>query len=199
LELLLRAEHALVIIVGWGAHSGLSGRDPWYLDRSSYDRKLSYGKSKLANILFAYELARRLQSTQVVSNAVDPGGVATNLGRNNGLLSWCRHLMYYALKGQLVGPRRGAETVIHLAISSSLHAVSGKYFYEKREIQSSPASYDVLAAASLWSLSIELTNLDERLGAAWQLIRPIVSESTNVSNAAFPLVSSLLKKTNELH
>ncbi len=64
-------------------------------------------------------------STSVVSNAVNPGGVATELGRNNGLVSWCRHLLYYALKRQLLTPSQGAETLVYLAASEAVRGVTG--------------------------------------------------------------------------
>jgi NAD(P)-dependent dehydrogenase (short-subunit alcohol dehydrogenase family) len=168
LEHLIRAENGRVITVGSGAHGGISAQGEWCLGPQNYDRKLAYGKSKLADIVFAYELARRLSYTRVVSNAVDPGGVATNLGRNNGLISWCRHLGYYIMKRQLISARRGAETVVFLATDPSTAGVTGKYFYEKHTVESSPASRDREAADRLWSLSLKLTNLEDFGGAALQ-------------------------------
>jgi NAD(P)-dependent dehydrogenase (short-subunit alcohol dehydrogenase family) len=160
LEPLLSAKSARIITVGSGAHTGYPADGEWCLREENYDRKAAYGKSKLANIVFSYELARRLCETGAVCNAVDPGGVATHLGRNNGLLSWCRHLAYYALKRQLITPARGAETLVHLASASSLNGVTGKYFHEKREVHSSAASRDRAAAERLWSLSLELVHLE---------------------------------------
>jgi NAD(P)-dependent dehydrogenase (short-subunit alcohol dehydrogenase family) len=179
LESLLRAERAKVISVGSGAHGGIGVQDGWYLGKANYNRKNAYGKSKLANIVFSYELARRLQLTRVVSNAVDPGGVATNLGRNNGLLSWCRHFVFYGMKGKLLSPRRGAQTVIHLAMDHSLDGLSGKYFYEKHQVGSSTTSRDREVAANLWSLSVALTRLDDQIGPAWECINPHARESIN--------------------
>ena len=160
LEALLRAPHARVITVGSSAHGGVTAAGDWCLNRENYDRRIAYGKSKLANIIFAYELARRLSHTEIVSNAVDPGGVATNLGRNNGLLSWSRHLLYYALKRDLISPRRAAETLVYLALDPAVERISGKYFCMKRQIESSLASHDPSAAADLWALSVRLTRSD---------------------------------------
>lgn len=170
LENLIRAENGRVITIGSGAHGGISPPVEWCLRSENYDRKLAYGLSKLADIVFAYELARRLRGTRVVSNAVDPGGVATNLGRNNGLMSWLRHLGYYIMKRQLIGARRGAETVVFLATEPSMGSVTGKYFYEKHAVESSPASQDRTAAERVWSLSLDLTNLEEFGGSALQYI-----------------------------
>jgi NAD(P)-dependent dehydrogenase (short-subunit alcohol dehydrogenase family) len=166
LEPLVRAENGKVITLGSGAHGGVSTQGEWCLGPQNYDRKLAYGKSKLADILFAYELARWLSNTRVVSNAVDPGGVATNLGRNNGLLRWCRHLGYYLMKRQLISARRGAETVVFLATDPSMGKVTGKYFYEKQIMESSPESRDRAAAEKLWSLSLKLTKLVDFEGVA---------------------------------
>jgi retinol dehydrogenase 14 len=172
LESLIRAKSARVITLGSGAHAGADARGPWCLGPENYDRKLAYCKSKLANIMFALELARRLSKTGVVSNSVDPGGVATNLGRNNGLLSWCRHLGFYALKRQLLTPRQGAETVVYLATDPGMQGVTGRYFHKKREVESSAASHDADAAEKLWSLSLDLTHLHEAHILALQLLVP---------------------------
>jgi NAD(P)-dependent dehydrogenase (short-subunit alcohol dehydrogenase family) len=160
LDALSRAPRARIITVGSGAHAGVNAEGDWCLSRENYDRKIAYGKSKLANIMFAYELARRLNQTEMVSNAVNPGGVATSLGRNNGLLSWSRHLLYYALKRELISPKRAAETLVYLALDPAVEGISGKYFYMKRQIESSPASHDLSAAANLWALSLRLTRSD---------------------------------------
>ena len=120
----------------------------------------AYSQSKLANVLFTYELARRLKGTQVTANALDPGGVATHLGRNNGLFAWAKHLLFYALKGQLLSPRQGADTVVYLASSAEVAGVSGKFFYQRRPTKSSAASYDESASDRLWEMSLKLTHLD---------------------------------------
>lgn len=171
LENLIRAENGRVIMLGSGAHGGISAPNEWCLGLENYDRKLAYGLSKLADIAFAYELARRLGKTRAVANAVDPGGVATNLGRNNGLLAWFRHLGYYVMKRQLISARRGAETVAFLATDPSMAKVTGKYFYEKHVVESSPASRDREAAERLWALSLDLTHSEDLGGSSLQSAR----------------------------
>ena len=163
LDKLQAAEAARVITVSSGAHSGARGDFERYLRAKNYDRKAAYGNSKLANLMFAYELARRLRGTKMTSNAVDPGGVATNLGRNNGFLSWMRHIGYYALKRELLSPRKGAETIVYLASSPAVVGVSGKYYLRKREIESSEISKDVAAAKRLWEGSLRMTGLGDPL------------------------------------
>jgi NAD(P)-dependent dehydrogenase (short-subunit alcohol dehydrogenase family) len=171
LEHLIRAPAARILIIGSGAHFGI--RNPtWGFTRTTYERKLAYGTSKLANIIFAYELARRLSSTSVTSNAVDPGGVATNLGRNNGVVAWLRHLAYYAWRGQLIRSRQAAEHVAYMALAKELTGVTGLYFHERKPVMSSTTSQDLATARELWSLSVKLTGIDASLGQAWEYMRP---------------------------
>jgi NAD(P)-dependent dehydrogenase (short-subunit alcohol dehydrogenase family) len=172
LDRLLEAPAARVITIGSSAHSGIHGNPSWMLTRPQYERKLAYGQSKLANIVFAYELARRLSCTTVTSNAVDPGGVATNLGRNNGWTAWLRHLTYYALKRQLITAHRAAGHIGHVALAEDLKGVTGQYFHERKVITSSDVSRDLLIAYGLWSMSVKLAGIDASLGHAWEYMRP---------------------------
>jgi NAD(P)-dependent dehydrogenase (short-subunit alcohol dehydrogenase family) len=172
LEHLMRAPEARILTIGSGAHFGVCSNPAWVLTRTTYERKLAYGTSKLANIIFAYELARRLSGTSVTSNAVDPGGVATNLGRNNGVVAWLRHLTYYAWNGQLVTPRQAAEHIAYLVLAKELTGVTGLYFHERKPIMSSTTSQDLATAHDLWSLSVKLTGIDASFGQAWEYMRP---------------------------
>ena len=116
----------------------------------------AYARSKLANILFSYELARRLEGTGVTVNALHPGLVGTNFLANNGALG--RFLkMLVAIKG--ISVERGARTTIHLATSPEVETVTGRYFVKEQVVPSSGASYDQDAARRLWLLSAELTGL----------------------------------------
>lgn len=115
-----------------------------------------YKRSKLANILFTYELARRLEGTGVTANALHPGLVNSGFGRNNrGLFSWMRPLVY----GLALDNDRGARTSIYLACSPDVEGVTGKYFVRCRPRRSSAASYDRVAAARLWEVSAAITGL----------------------------------------
>jgi NAD(P)-dependent dehydrogenase (short-subunit alcohol dehydrogenase family) len=116
----------------------------------------AYSQSKLANILFTYELARRLEGTGVTVNALHPGLVATNFGRNNrgvGALLW------RALQVAAIDQEQGAKTIIYLASSPEMEGITGKYFVRKRAVSSSRASRDLTAARRLWLVSAELTGL----------------------------------------
>jgi len=116
----------------------------------------AYGQSKLALLLFTYELARRLEDTQVTVNALHPGFVATNIGKNNGLLG---KLIVPLLKFIAKGPAKGAETSIYLASSPDLAGISGKYFENKKAVRTSPGSCDATIAKRLWEVSAEMTGL----------------------------------------
>jgi retinol dehydrogenase-12 len=116
----------------------------------------AYCQSKLANLLFTYELAQRLTGTGVTVNAMHPGFVATGFGRNNrGLFAWLIRL------GQrtALSPEQGAETLIYLATSPEVEGVTGKYFVKQRAVPSSSASYEPTVAQRLWQLSAALTGL----------------------------------------
>jgi NAD(P)-dependent dehydrogenase (short-subunit alcohol dehydrogenase family) len=116
----------------------------------------AYCQSKLANILFTYELARRLHGTDVTANAVHPGFVATGFGHNNqGVLARLIRLAQLTA----LSPEQGAETLIYLASSSEVAGVTGKYFVKKRPVQSSRASYNQAVAQRLWHISAQLTGL----------------------------------------
>jgi NAD(P)-dependent dehydrogenase (short-subunit alcohol dehydrogenase family) len=152
---------ARIITVASDAHCGYSADFDYVKGAGVYDRKAAYGRSKLANILFTYELARRLAGTRTTANALHPGGVATGLGRNNGMISWLKHIAYYALKRQLLSPARAAEAITYLALSDEVQGVTGKYFFGKKEIRSSDVSYDQSAGRKLWEVSLQLCGIDE--------------------------------------
>lgn len=172
LDRMLNVPAARIITIGSGAHFGVNGTPSWVLQRADYERKLAYGVSKLANIVFAYELARRLSGTCVTSNAVDPGGVATNLGRNNGWAAWLRHLMYYAAKRKLITASQAAGHIAYLALADELTGVTGQYFTEGKAVTSSVASRNSMVTQELWLLSVKLTVLDASVGPAWKYLRP---------------------------
>ena len=116
----------------------------------------AYGRSKLCNILFTRELARRLHGTGVTANCLHPGFVATRFGdQSGGLIS---HMVWLA-KYFAIPPTEGAKTVVYLASSPEADGVSGKYFYKCRATTPSPAAEDDLAASALWERSVELAGV----------------------------------------
>lgn len=172
LERLLLSLDSRIVTLGSGAH-GVTPPAGWILSEANYDRKLAYGSSKLANIMFAYELSRRLRGTSVTVNAFDPGGVATRLGLNNGLKAWLKHIGYYLRKRQLLSPRRAGRDLVFLCTAPELRGQTGGYYSGGRKIQSSPLSHDRSWARALWRISLERSHLNaERLGRAWAYFAP---------------------------
>jgi NAD(P)-dependent dehydrogenase (short-subunit alcohol dehydrogenase family) len=122
----------------------------------SYGGWRQYCRSKLMNLLFTYELARRLGGTGVTANALHPGFVATRFASANG---WKGGLIRLAARLFAIGPEKGARTVVYLASSPEVAGVSGRYFVRERAVPSSPASLDEAAQQRLWQLSLELAGL----------------------------------------
>ena len=121
-----------------------------------YDGMKVYGQSKLANVLFTYELARRLEGKRVTANAVHPGMVATNFAANNGALGKIvRPLMNLGS----ISIARGAATMVYLAVSSDVDGMTGKYWVEKKERHSSLGSYDEAVQKKLWQVSEEMAKV----------------------------------------
>jgi len=117
----------------------------------------AYARSKLANILFTYELARRLEISNVTVNALHPGHVATDIWKTNfpligPLLKWM--MSQFALT-----PEEGADNSIYLATSPKVEGVTGKYFIKREPETSSPISYDEEVTRKLWKISEEITGM----------------------------------------
>jgi retinol dehydrogenase-14 len=122
-----------------------------------YKGAKAYSQSKLANVLFTYELARRLEGTGVTANCLHPGaGVRTNFGSG---VSGVFGFMVRALRPLMISPEKGAETSIYLASSPEVEGLSGRYFVKKAEARSSDMSYDERLARRLWEGSAQLTKL----------------------------------------
>lgn len=153
LDVLKASAPARIINVSSDAHRGAKvnfGDIQW---QKNYSGFAAYSQSKLCNILFTYELARRLEGSGVTVNALHPGFVASEFGKNNGFLM---RLVLRLLSPVAKNTNDGASTSIYLATSREVDGVSGKYFVDAREVQSDPASYDRAAAEQLWNLSLEM-------------------------------------------
>lgn len=113
----------------------------------------AYARSKLANIMFAYELARRLEGTRITSNVMHPGVVSTGFGREGwGAQGWLWD--YFVPK---LTPEQGADTVVFLATSPAVAGVSGRYWYRRKPKRSSPVSRDARAWSRLWEWTESVT------------------------------------------
>ena len=113
-----------------------------------------YGQSKLCNLLFTRELARRIAGSGVTVNSLHPGGVATGLGWNNG---WWAVLIAKVLKPFLRTADQGADTAIYLTTAPEVATVNGRYFYNRREHRPSRAAQDDETALRVWEISEQLT------------------------------------------
>jgi NAD(P)-dependent dehydrogenase (short-subunit alcohol dehydrogenase family) len=115
---------------------------------------VQYAQSKLANLLFTFELARRLEGTDVTVNAMHPGFVASSFTAGNGAYGWFIRLW----AGMFAkSPEEGARTVVYLAVSPEAEGVSGRYYEKQKPVAPSAAARDPEAAGRLWQLSEELT------------------------------------------
>lgn len=116
----------------------------------------AYGQSKLANILFTYELARRLVNANVTVNAVHPGAVATGFGENNGGVMKLAMKVFHRFA---LTPEQGADTLIYLASSPEVTGITGKYWEKRKAINSSAVSYDEADQKRLWEMSAQMVGL----------------------------------------
>jgi NAD(P)-dependent dehydrogenase (short-subunit alcohol dehydrogenase family) len=123
----------------------------------SYSGQRAYNQSKLANVLFTYELARRLAGTGVTANVLHPGVVRTAFGAEDpGAL---QRLLVPLVRPFMKTPEQGAATSIHLASAPELEHVTGQYFADSRPKRSSARSYDEALAQRLWVTSADLVGL----------------------------------------
>jgi NAD(P)-dependent dehydrogenase (short-subunit alcohol dehydrogenase family) len=120
---------------------------------NAYNSVAAYSQSKLANVLFTYELARRLPPAQVTANCVHPGNVRTNFGRDLGGVLGAVFLLWRPF---MRSAAEGAKTSIYLAASPEVAGVTGKYFVDSKETPSSPQSHDEAVARRLWDVSLQL-------------------------------------------
>jgi NAD(P)-dependent dehydrogenase (short-subunit alcohol dehydrogenase family) len=147
---------ARVVVVASDAHTAMRAglvRDDLEL-RRGWTSMRAYAQSKLANVMFAYALARRLAGTGVTANALHPGVVASNFARGvGGPMGWFFRLG----RAFLISPERGAATSVFLAAEPSAADVTGGYYKRRRATRSSPPSYDEAGQEWLWAESARLT------------------------------------------
>jgi retinol dehydrogenase 14 len=125
-------------------------------EEKNYGAMKSYCQSKLAQVLFTHELAKKLEGTGVTVNAVHPGAVRTRWGDEAGVLS----IGIKIGRPFMLSPKKGAETPIYVASSSAVEGITGKYWEKKKEKMSSRESYDENEARLLWVMSAKLVGLN---------------------------------------
>ena len=150
---------ARIINISSDAHSGGKIEFDNLQGERSYSSFGPYGNSKLANILFTIELARRLEGTGVTVNVLHPGLVSTGFGKNNpGLLM---KIMGVVIPLIARSPEKGAETSIYLASSPAVQNITGKYFVDCKVTQPAPQATDIVIARKLWDVSAEMVHLTD--------------------------------------
>jgi len=150
LDRLRESVPARIITTASGAHQGAQIPFDDLGAKRAYRAFGRYGETKLANILFTRELARRLAGSGVTANCYHPGLVATGFNRNNGLLN---SLGMIALSPMSRSPEKGAETLVWLASAPEVANMSGGYFFDKEQKVPSLAAQDDAAARRLWEAS----------------------------------------------
>jgi NAD(P)-dependent dehydrogenase (short-subunit alcohol dehydrogenase family) len=122
-----------------------------------YSIMRAYARSKLANVLFAAELSRRLEGSGVTSNSIHPGSVATRIW--SGAPIWAKPLIQLLYRPFMISAGKGAAHVVELVVRPDLSSVSGRYFEERAMVDPAPAARDREAAGKLWRASAALVGL----------------------------------------
>jgi len=165
LDVLITSAPSRIISISSGMHHRASIDLEDLQSTKSYKNMNVYSMSKLANILFIYELHHRLQNsrvTNVTANAVHPGFVRTNFGKNG--LNWFQKLGMRLIHPFIaISPQKGSETSIYAASSPEIENQSGKYFANKQLSESSPLTHDRNLQQKLWKISEELTGFSSKL------------------------------------
>jgi NAD(P)-dependent dehydrogenase (short-subunit alcohol dehydrogenase family) len=157
-ERLLASGPARIINTASAAHQGTTLNFDDLQSAKNFGARKAYGQSKLCNILFTRELARRLQGTGVTANCLHPGFVATRFGdQSGGLIS---RLVWLA-KFFAISPAKGAETIIYLASSPDVRETTRQYFYKSAPTMPSSAAQDDRSALLLWQRSAALVGIKE--------------------------------------
>ncbi|KAM4694688.1 retinol dehydrogenase 13 [Discoglossus pictus] len=134
-------------------------------EKKNYNTKAAYCQSKLANVLFTNELARRLQGTGVTANSLHPGVADTELGRHTGMhqsafsSSVLAPLFWFVIKS----PKEAAQPSIYLAVAEDVQGISGKYFNVLKEKDAAPQALEEETARKLWEESAKLVHLEDAL------------------------------------
>jgi NAD(P)-dependent dehydrogenase (short-subunit alcohol dehydrogenase family) len=164
LDVIEKSAPARVVSVSSGVHRGAKiDFDDLQFEKRSYSQFAAYGQSKLANVLFSNELARRLAGKGVTSNSLHPGVIASNFGQSGSAFI---RFGVKLIAPILATPEKGAATSIYLATSPEVEGVTGKYFIKKKAVHPSRLAQDVDLAKKLWAVSEELVAKSATAAAA---------------------------------
>ena len=147
---------ARVILVASEAHRRVTRPNDW-MSTVRYGGFAAYSRSKLANVIFTYCLARRFDGSGITVNCCHPGLVNTPVLAGIFEQRWLHWLWPFVRTCFTITPARGAETVLYLATSPDVEGMTGKYFKHRRPVRSSPISHDPDVGARLWELTFRLT------------------------------------------
>jgi len=157
IDMIKASAPARIVVVSSAAHT--RGRIDFenLQGERHYGGMEAYGNSKLANLLFTIELARRLKGTGVTVNALHPGFVNTGFAKNNGALV----ATVFGAVAPLIArpPEKGAATSIYLALSPEVQSITGKYFSDSKMVRTAPQAADTAVAKRLWEISAEMVHL----------------------------------------
>lgn len=155
LERLKASAPARIVTVSSGAQSmGKIDFDD-LMGAQKYSGSRAYNQSKLANVMFTYELAKRLEGTGVTATALHPGLTSTAFSAEDPALGW----LVTFLRPFMKSPKRGAETPVYLASSTDAEGVTGQFFANRKAKKSHESSYDSATTARLWQVSADLVGL----------------------------------------
>jgi NAD(P)-dependent dehydrogenase (short-subunit alcohol dehydrogenase family) len=145
-----------IVTVSSGAHLRTTLDFDDLMAEKHWSAMKAYGRSKLANVLFTYELARRLEASGVTANCLHPGVVRTGFARDT---KGAFGLFFRIMAPFLLAPEKGARTTVYLVTAPDLQGATGGYYAGGKLASSSPASHDPAAARRLWTESLRLTHL----------------------------------------
>ena len=162
IDLLKSSQPSRIVVVSSSAHWQTTSSFKFDNINSEkyYSKWDAYGQSKLANILFTRELAKRLEGTGVTANSLHPGVIKTELSRNLGTLMLMVMSFAYLFSKN---PTEGAQTNIYLAVSEEVEGVSGLYFADCKVKEPSSAAQDDEAAKKLWEISAQSVGLENTI------------------------------------
>ena len=157
LDRLIASAPARVVTVASGAQS--MGKIDFndLMGEHDYSGQRAYNQSKLANVMFTYELARSLEATGVTANALHPGMTNTSFSAEDPARAMAP--VVFVIRPFMNSPKKGAETVVYLASSSAVEGVTGSYYANRRAKKSNDSSYDAEVTGRLWRVSADLVGV----------------------------------------
>ena len=158
LDLVVKSAPARVVTVASVGHRrGTLDFEDLGFERGGYSIMRAYARSKLANILFAAELARRLAGSGVTSNSLHPGSVDTNIW--SGAPLWAKPIIQLVFRPFFISAERGGQRIVQLAASPALEGVTGRYFENGEAVDPAPLARDASLATRLWDVSARMVKL----------------------------------------